>query len=273
MVVHMKIKALQTLSLGATIWLGAASTASADVQLTMQNGRVSIVAKDATIRQILTEWARVGHTKIVNVERIPGGPMTIELNNVTESQALEVLLRAMSGYIAAPRPVEAANLSRFDRIIVMPTLASARPAVASTPPPVFQQQAPQFVQQPPQVDDDADDQQPPPNVIGPPQNRGPVFNTFPQQPQFVNPQQPQMVNPMTGQPQPVQPTTVAPQFQMPQQQQPPMQQLPNQPPGFPSAPSAPFGGVAVPGMVAPVPQQQPGQPQMMNPPPRRPGGV
>jgi hypothetical protein len=250
MVVHMKIKALQTLSLGAAIWLGAASTAWADVQLTMQNGRVSIVAKDATIRQILTEWARVGHTKIVNVERIPGGPITIELNNVTESHALEVLLRAMSGYIAAPRPVEVANLSRFDRIIVMPTLASARPAVAAAPPPAYQQQAPQFVQQPPQVDDDADDEQPPPNVIGPPQNRGPVFNTFP-----------------------VQPTTVAPQFQMPQQQQPPMQQLPNQPPGFPSAPSAPFGGVAVPGMVAPVPQQQPGQPQMMNPPPRRPGGV
>jgi hypothetical protein len=245
----MKIKALRTLSLCAAVWLSAVSTASADVQLTMENGRVSIVAKDATIRQILTEWARVGHTKIVNVERIPGGPMTIELNNVTESQALEVLLRAMSGYIAAPRAVEAANLSRFDRIIVMPTLASARPAVAAAPPPVYQQQAPQFVQQPPQVDDDADEQ-PPPNVIGPPQNRGPVFNTFP-----------------------VQPTTVAPQFQMPQQQQPPMQQLPNQPPGFPSAPSAPFGGVAVPGMVAPVPQQQPGQPQMMIPPPRRPGGV
>ena len=249
MVVHMNIKALQTLSLGAAIWLGAASTASADVQLTMQNGRVSIVAKDATIRQILTEWARVGHTKIVNVERIPGGPMTIELNNVTESHALEVLLRAMSGYIAAPRPVEAANLSRFDRIIVMPTLASARPAVASTPPPVFQQQAPPFMQQPIPADD-ADDEQPAPNVAVPPMNRGPVFNTFPQQPQFVNPQQPQMVNPMTGQPQPVQP-------------------VPNQ-----SAPSAPFGGVAVPGMVAPAPQPlQPGQPMPMPmPPPRRPGG-
>jgi hypothetical protein len=242
----MKIKVLRALSLCAAVSLGAASTASADVQLTMENGRVSIVAKDATIRQILTEWARVGHTKIVNVERIPGGPMTIELNNVTESQALEVLLRAMSGYIAAPRAVEAANLSRFDRIIVMPTLASARPAVAATPAPVYQQQAPQFVQQPPQVDDEADDNQPPPNVV-PQQNRGPVFNTFP-----------------------VQPTTVTPQFQMPQQ---PPVQLPNQPPGFPAAPSAPFGGVAVPGMVAPAPQPQPGQPQMMIPPPRRPGGV
>jgi hypothetical protein len=41
--------------------------------LSIHDGRVSIVAKDATVRQILTEWARVGRTKIVNVERIPGG--------------------------------------------------------------------------------------------------------------------------------------------------------------------------------------------------------
>jgi hypothetical protein len=108
----------------------------------------------------------------------------------------------------------------------------------------------------PTVDDDADVEQPPPNVGVPPQMRGPVFNTFPQQqqPQFVNPQQ---VGPNGA---PLGPNGV--------------QQVPNQPGTFPSsAPSAPFGGVAVPGMVAPVPQQQqqPGQPQPI-PPPRRPGG-
>jgi len=252
------------MSLLAVFSLGAASTASADVQLTMQNGRVSVVAKDATVRQILTEWARVGQTKIVNVERIPGGPMTIELHNVTESQALEILLRAMSGYIAAPRPVEAANatnLSRFDRIIVMPTLASARPAVASTPPPVYQQPPQQqFMQQPQPADDDADDEQPAPNVAVP--QRGPVFNTFPQQqPQF--PGQPPnqfpsgtVVSPLNGQP-----------FQM-------NPNSPNQPPPAGFQPSAPFGGVAVPGMVAPAPQPQPGQfqpgQQQPIPPPRRP---
>jgi hypothetical protein len=263
----MKIKALQAMSLLAVFSLGAASTASADVQLTMQNGRVSVVAKDATVRQILTEWARVGQTKIVNVERIPGGPMTIELHNVTESQALEILLRAMSGYIAAPRPVEAANatnLSRFDRIIVMPTLASARPAVSSTPPPVYQQPPQQqFMQQPQPADDDADDE-PAPNVNVP--QRGPVFNTFPQQqPQFPgqapNQFQPTTVSPFNGQPFPVNSPN-----------------SPNQPPPG-SQPAAPFGGVSVPGMVAPAPQPQPGQfppgtfppgQQQPTPPPRRP---
>ena len=259
----MTIKPLHILALGAAVWLGAASTASADVQLTMQNGRVSIVAKDATVRQILTEWARVGHTKIVNVERIPGGPMTIELHNVTESQALEILLRAMSGYIAAPRPIDAAtqaaNLSRFDRIIVMPTLASARPPVSNTPPPVFQQPAPQYTP-PPVADDDADDEQPAPNVVVPPGGaRGPVFNTFPQQGTTVAPQPGRNFNQQPFMPQP--------QVQDPNAQQPMAQ------PGFqPTAP--PYGGVAVPGMVAPAPQQpgQPGQPQPQTIPPRRPGG-
>src|SRR5882724_68241 len=98
-----------------------ASAAFADVKLSMKDGKVTLVAKDVTVRQILTEWARVGQTKIVNLERIPGGPLTLELVDVPEAQALDVLLRSVAGYIAAPRSAGVANLSRFDRIVVMPT--------------------------------------------------------------------------------------------------------------------------------------------------------
>src|SRR5438552_3612485 len=52
--------------------MAAGSAAFAEVQLTIQNGRVSLIAKDATIRQILAEWARIGQTKVVNVERLTG---------------------------------------------------------------------------------------------------------------------------------------------------------------------------------------------------------
>src|SRR5690349_12635277 len=123
--------------------LATASAASADVQVLLNNGRVSIVAKDATVRQILAEWARVGQTKVVNVDRIPGGPLTLELNNVPEGQALDVLLRSVSGYLAAPRQAVAANLSVFDRIIVMPTSAAPRPAATAQAPTL---QQPQFQQ-------------------------------------------------------------------------------------------------------------------------------
>jgi hypothetical protein len=224
------------------------------VKVAMQDGRVSIVAKDATLRQILTEWARVGQTKIVNVERIPGGPMTIELTNIPEQQALDLLLRSVSGYMTAPRAVADAHLSQFDRVVVMPTSVAPRPAMAAQPAPTFAQ--PQFTPPPQMADDDVDDERPAPNVQVPsnfPNPRGPIFNTFPQ-PQVVTPG----ANGAVG--------------GVPQQQFPPQQQQPA------GQPTAPFGGVAVPGMTVQPPQQpgqMPGQvPGVPTVPgqPRRPGG-
>ena len=88
------------------------------MQISIHDGRVSLPAKDATVRQILTEWARVGRTRIVNVERIAGGPITIELTNVPEQEALDLLLRSLSGYMVAPRAAAVSDASQFDRIIV-----------------------------------------------------------------------------------------------------------------------------------------------------------
>ena len=56
--------------------LSWAAPAHADVQLRIENGRVSLKATNATVREILAEWARVGQTQIVNGERMPGGPIT-----------------------------------------------------------------------------------------------------------------------------------------------------------------------------------------------------
>jgi hypothetical protein len=224
-----------------------ASAASADVQVLLNNGRVSIVAKDATVRQILSEWARVGQTRIVNVDRIPGGPLTLELRDVPEGQALDVLLKSVSGYMAAPRQTTVANLSVFDRIMVMPTAAAPKPAASAQAAPAFQQ--PQF-QQPVAAprDDDADD--PPANVQVPNQPRGPVFNAFPP-PQIGGPNQ-AVGTPGNPVAQPAAPVTFG---------------------GAPSAPAG--GGVSVPGMMTQPPPQQV-QPGMSTIPPgtpmTRPGG-
>jgi hypothetical protein len=254
------------LMLSVAAWVTAIGTARAEVQITLHDGLVTVVAKDATARQILTEWSRVGQAKIINVDRVAGGPLTMELKDFPEERALEILLRSTSGYLAAPRTTAAvANLSRFDRVIVMPTSVAPRnttPAPMQVSGPAFQQ--PQFAQ--PQLPDDDGDQPAP--AVPTPNPRGPVFNTFPQ-PQVVNPQQQQFQQQFQQQGQlPQQPT-----FQQVPQQTTPQQQAP-QPSAFPTAP---FGGVAVPGMVAPTPQQQqqpgvisaPGQTQQ---PVRRPGG-
>lgn len=247
----MKLQALVTAGV-----LSIASTASADVQVTMHDGQVSIVAKDATLRQIMTEWARVGQTKVVNVERIPGGPMTLELRDVPEDRALDILMRSLSGYVAAPRALQSPTLSKFDRILVMPTVAAARPtatAASAPPPPVFQQPTfqPQAAPQQP-----ADNDEPPPGLNPNAPGRGPVFSTFPQ-PQVVNPNQlnPSQYGPGNGQPF-VPPAGVNVPGAAPAQ--------PAQPSATPTAPI----GVAIPGMPVPAPAQPGQNPATV----RRPGG-
>lgn len=118
---------IETIAFSVFLSLAAGSTAFADVQVSIRDGQVSIVARGATAGQILAEWARVGRTQVVNVEQAPRDLMTIELRNVSEEQALDVVLRRASGYVAAPRAVAVANASRFDRILVMPP-SVARPA-------------------------------------------------------------------------------------------------------------------------------------------------
>ena len=122
---------MRTVALSVFVWLAVGSVAFADVRLSFRDGRVSLVARDATVGQILAEWAKIGQTKIVNVERIPGAPLTIELENVSEGRALDVVLRTVSGYIAASRAIDVPNASRFDRIVVMPTSSVIPPSAPS----------------------------------------------------------------------------------------------------------------------------------------------
>ena len=217
----------------------AARPAAAEVQLTMSGGRVSLSAKNATIGQILAEWANVGQTKIVNAERVGGGPMTLELTNVPEVEALEILLRSAGGYVLAPRHAGPASASQYDRILILPqsTAVSSAPRVATVPPPpparpFAPPQPGQIAFQPPApADDNADEPAERPVATPAIQNpRPPVFNTFPQA--------------------------------APQRADPPA------PPAPTSSVTAPVG-VAVPGMVVPTPQPA-GQPGVVAPPQQQP---
>lgn len=100
---------------------------AAGPKVSIQDGLVSIDAQDVTVRQILTEWARVGKTRIINVERITGGPITLKLENVPERQALDIVLRSIPGYMAVPRATFVADASMYDRILIMPTTTAVAP--------------------------------------------------------------------------------------------------------------------------------------------------
>jgi hypothetical protein len=106
-----------------------------ELRLAIQNGRVALSARDVTLRQILIEWERVGGTRIVNRDRVPGTLLTLELVNVPEGQALETLLRSTAGYVAARRLEPAGGASQFSRIVLMPGEAILAP---TAPPPSAQ---------------------------------------------------------------------------------------------------------------------------------------
>jgi hypothetical protein len=234
------------LALGLSLF-GAAWPASAEVQLAIRDGRVTLVATDATVRQILTEWARVGQTKIVNVERIPGGPVSLQLTDVPESEALDLLLRSVTGYMAARRPIAAANLSRYDRIFVLPTAAVARVPTAAAAPPVFQQPFSPALQRPPGEQDGGDDG---PSIAPP---RGPLFPTFQSpQPGSVAPGQ-VFIGPEGG----AQRVFIGPQGEQPHVTTPPPAGQPSITP-FPGAVGTPRPGMVTP--APPGPGGQPGQP-------------
>src|SRR5207249_4445416 len=57
--------------------------------------------------------------------------VTIELTNVSEQKALDVVLRRVSGYVAAQRVVAVPNASVFDRILVMPARMAPMPATTA----------------------------------------------------------------------------------------------------------------------------------------------
>jgi hypothetical protein len=131
----MKVPMHRVVLAALMLWAVPVLGTAGEVTLTIRDGRATLIARDATIRQILTEWARVGRTRVVNLERVPGGPVTLEFRDLPESQALRIILKPLGGFMAAPRPVADPTLSRFDRIVVMTTLATpAAPAMAAAAP-------------------------------------------------------------------------------------------------------------------------------------------
>lgn len=128
----MKLVPIRRLLLALPLLLAAAAPLDADqLKLAIADGRVTLSADNVPVRRILEEWSRVGQTRIVNLEKLAGPPVTLRLEDVPEAQALAILLRSASGYLAAPRPASQPGVSRFDRVMI---LASSRPPVASPQP-------------------------------------------------------------------------------------------------------------------------------------------
>lgn len=121
----------------ALVSCAALAYAQAPLNLQISGGRVTLHAQNVPIRTILAEWARIGGATIVNADRVAGAPLTLELDGVPERQALDIILRSVSGYVLAARDPGVPGASMYDRIMILPTSVAPRnPAPAATP--VFQ---------------------------------------------------------------------------------------------------------------------------------------
>lgn len=95
--------------------------AADDVQVGIDNGRVTLVATEAPLADVLAEWSRVGDTRFVGAEPIGGERITLHLTNAPEADAIRLVLRAAAGYVAAPRRAGNPGSSRYDRVTILAT--------------------------------------------------------------------------------------------------------------------------------------------------------
>lgn len=238
---------------GLVLVLGWAALAAAQtpLQLEIRGGLVTLHAQNVPVRTILSEWSRLGGAKIVGGDRVAGAPLTLDLEGVPERQALDIILRGVSGYMLAARDAGATGASMYDRIMILPTSAAPRnPPPATAAMPVFQG-GPAGLVRPivRQPDDDQDS-----DVDDGPIN--PVIDGMPLGRPGAMPRPFGM--PIAA------PVFVPPVTINPDDDQPP--QLPQQPPGsvLPTA-TNPFGlppGSSMrPGMIAPAPPTPQGTPR------------
>jgi hypothetical protein len=136
---------------GALVAVAAVADAQAPLQLFISNGRVTLHVQNVPVRAILAEWSKVGGAKIINGEGVAGAPLTLDLEGVPERQALDIILRGVSGYVLAARQSGVAGVSMYDRIMILPTSVAPR-----NPPPAMAGTAPGIIR--PLVPRQADDQ-------------------------------------------------------------------------------------------------------------------
>jgi hypothetical protein len=94
-----------------------------EIMFSIRDGRVTLVARDAQLADILAVWEREGRTKIVARERVQGMVASLELTDEPERAALATVLRSVSGYVAARYADPPRDGSTYRFIVIDPAPA------------------------------------------------------------------------------------------------------------------------------------------------------
>ena len=167
------------------------------LELSFNNGKVTLVARGVTVPEIMAEWARKGGSVVTNAEKLSGGPVTYEFHDVPEAVVLQSVLRSAAGFIAAPRrPGGPTGASGIEQVMILAVSRPSANAVITMPtnPMPMPNQSPVAMQGSP------DDDIPPVNPMGQrPQGPGPggVASTQPTVPVATSPTPGVVIAPVT----------------------------------------------------------------------------
>ncbi|MXY17542.1 MAG: hypothetical protein F4Y57_11245 [Acidobacteria bacterium] len=119
----------------ATGVLAAVPAAGQAPDVSFAAGRVTIAAHETPLAAILGAWDRHGGSQFVGAGRLPDQPVSVQLVDVPEREALRVLLRSAAGYVALPKAASQPGVSAYDRVVIMaaPAAAAARRPPAAGP--------------------------------------------------------------------------------------------------------------------------------------------
>ena len=135
-----------------TMTVPARGQSARKLDLSFSSGRVSLVAENVSLQDILAEWSRKGGSRIVNAERLPVAPVMLFFENQPEADVLRALLRDAPGYGAAMRTEPPAGGSTVQTVFILAvrtTTATAGPSnTVSQPQPQVNtpQAAPRMIQ-------------------------------------------------------------------------------------------------------------------------------
>ena len=119
--------------IAAAIWMSPlVYTGGGGIELTIAEGRVTLIARNAPLGEVLAEWERAGSTRFVGAGGLDAVPVSLHLVDVPEAMALRLLLRPAAGYIAVARAPSAPGTSQYDRVAVLAGRATpSRPRSAA----------------------------------------------------------------------------------------------------------------------------------------------
>jgi len=117
------------------------------LDISFDNGMVTLVAENVTLREIMTEWARKGGSQIVNLEKLTGTPVFLtEFTREPEAAVLRALLREAPGYGVSMRDAPGSGTSTVGTVLILATRTVPVSTSTVAPPanqPQFQQPQPQ----------------------------------------------------------------------------------------------------------------------------------